>query len=296
MDEVSYLEVPALHRAQLIIGFEGWPNAGEVSSLTIQHLIQSLGAKRFASIPNEEFYQFSTIRPTATVKEGRVVELKFPGNHFYYSKNPLSRDIVLFQGTEPHQRWQAFTDLLLKVAERCNVSQIFTVGGTYDYVPHTFPPVVSALFSHDDLKERVVKAGLGLTDYTGPISIHTFIMEAARKKGVRTISLWGHAPQYLQTKNMKVAWAVLKSLIELTGMEIDLSEIERTGDYFDQQVRELVAQDPKLREVIGKLEEVYKRSEAFPHLPSKGNGSKEEKVVYMEAFLKRQEDEDKKES
>jgi proteasome assembly chaperone (PAC2) family protein len=293
MDKVAYLEVPALHRAQLIIGFEGWPNAGEVSSLTIQHLIQSLGAKRFASIPSEEFYQFSTSRPTATIKEGRVVELKFPGNHFYYSKNSFSRDIVLFQGTEPHQRWKAFADQILEVAERCNVSQIFTVGGTYDYVPHTFPPVVSALFSHDDLKESVVRAGLGLTDYVGPISIHTFIMEAARKRGMKTVSLWGHAPQYLQTKNIKVAWAVLKSLVELTGVEIDLSEIERTGDYFDQQVRELVEQDPKLREVIGKLEQVYKRSEGFPRLP---NGSKEEKVVYIEAFLKRQEDEDKKES
>jgi proteasome assembly chaperone (PAC2) family protein len=294
MEEIIYLEKPNLKKPYLIIGFEGWPNAAEVSSFALQQLIDSLEAKKFASIPTENFYQISSLRPVAVIKEGRLIELKIPGNHFYYVKNPLSPDLILFHGTEPHLRWNVFADTILDLAEKYDVPQIFTIGGTYDYIPHTFPPMVSALFNHEELREVVIRTGLGLTEYSGPISIHTFILEAAKKKGLKAISLWGHAPQYLQTKNIKVACAVLRKLMELTEIEIDLSEVENASNYFDEQVNQLVKEDPKLQEVISKLEEVYKRSEKLSAETRKEEGLKEDKVVYIQAFLKKTEDEEKK--
>jgi proteasome assembly chaperone (PAC2) family protein len=296
MEEIIYLEKPTLHKPYLIIGFEGWPNAAEVSSFALQHLIDSLEAKKFASIPTENFYQISSLRPMAVIKEGRLIELKSPGNHFYYVKNPLSNDLILFYGVEPHLRWNVFADLLLDLAERFHVMQIFTIGGTYDYIPHTYPPMVSALFNHEELREKVIQAGLGLTEYSGPISIHTFILEAAKKRDLKAVSLWGHAPQYLQTKNVKVACSVLKRLIDLTQIEVDLSELENASEYFEQQVNHLVEQDPKLQEIISKLEEVYKGSEKISEAQKKEAGVKEDKVVYIQAFLKKMEDEEKKES
>jgi len=295
MDEMIYLEKPNLSKPTLVIGFEGWPNAAEVSSSALQYLIEKLEAKRLASIPTENFYQLSSSRPVAVIKEGRLRELKLPGNHFYYSKSRSSKDVILFLGVEPHFHWSLFVDLLFGLAEKFDVPRILTIGGTYDYIPHTYPPMVSALFNHENLKEKVTQAGLGLTEYTGPISIHTFILESAKKRGLEAISLWGHAPQYLQTKNVKVVYAVLRSLIDLTGMKLDLSEMERTSDYFDQQVNHLVEQDPKLLEVISKLEEVYRRSEKVPSLSRREEETKEDKVVYIQAFLKKQDDEEKKE-
>jgi proteasome assembly chaperone (PAC2) family protein len=295
VEEITYVEKPNLNKPYLIIGFEGWPNAGEVSSFALQHLVDSLKAKKFASIPTENFYQISSLRPMAVIKEGRLIELKSPGNHFYYVKNVFSNDIILFYGVEPHLRWEVFVHLILDLAETFHVMQIFTIGGTYDYIPHTYPPTVSALFNHEDLRENVIRVGLGLTEYSGPISIHTFILEAAKKRDLKAVSLWGHAPQYLHTKNIKVVCSVLKRLIDLTQIEIDLSELERAGDYFDQQVNQLVEDDPKLQEVISKLEEVYKRSGKIPEPSIKEEGVKEDKVVYIQAFLKKSEDEEKKE-
>ena len=241
----------------------------------------------------ENFYQLSSLRPMAVIKEGRLLDLKFPGNHFYYVKNPLSHDLILFYGMEPHLRWNIFADLVLDLAETLDVHQILTIGGTYDYIPHTYPPVVSALFNHEELRQKVLGLGLGLTEYSGPISIHTFILEKAQKRGMKAVSLWGHAPQYLQTKNIKVAWSVLKKLMDWIKMELDLSELENASHYFDQQVNHLVEQDPKLQEVISKLEEVYKGSKNIQ--PSqKEKGTKEDKVVYIQAFLKKMEDDEKK--
>jgi len=134
-----------------------------------------------------------------------------------------------------------------------------------------------------------------LTEYSGPISIHTFILEAAKKRNVKAVSLWGHAPHYLQTKNIKVVCSVLKRLMDLTEIEVDLSELEKAGDYFDQQVNHLVEEDPKLREIISKLEEAYKRSGKIPSPSRREEDAKEDKVVYIQAFLKKLEDEEKTE-
>lgn len=295
MEEIIYLEKPNLTKPYLIIGFEGWPNAAEVSSFALQHLVDNLEAKKFASIPTENFYKISSLRPMAVIKKGRLIELKSPGNHFYYVKNPLFNDLILFYGVEPHLRWNVFADLLLDLAERFHVIQIFTIGGTYDYIPHTYPPMVSALFNHEELREKVIQAGLGLTEYSGPISIHTFILEAAKKRDLKAVSLWGHAPQYLHTRNVKVVCSVLRRLIDLTQIEVDLSGLENAGDYFDQQVNQLVKEDPKLQEVISKLEEVYKRSEKLSAESKQEEGLKDDKVVYIQAFLKKLEDEEKKE-
>ena len=294
MEEIYYREEPVLYRPMLILGFEGWPDAAAISSFSMEYLIENLGAKKFASMASGNFYQTSSSRPVATIKGGRLLELKFPKNHFYYSRSDGAPDVILFQGIEPHLRWSLFVDLLLRLAERFDVSEIFTVGGTYDYVPHTMAPMVSAVFSHDALKERVIRAGLALTEYNGPISIHTFILEAGRKRGLKVISLWGHAPQYLQTQNIKVAHAVLRKLVDLTGIDLNLSELQKATEFFDQQVNQLVGQDPKLQEVISKLEKVYKPSDAS----SSGSGEEpesknEEKVIYLQAFLKRPEDEEK---
>jgi proteasome assembly chaperone (PAC2) family protein len=295
MEGMVYFQKPNLVNPYLVMGFEGWPNAAEISSIVLRHLIDHLEAIKFASIPTENFYQNSSLRPTGIIKEGRLVELKSPDNCFYYVRNDLVNDLILFYGVEPHLRWNSFTDLILDLAEKLKVRQIFTIGGTYDYIPHTCPPMVSALSNDEELRETMIHAGLGLTEYSGPISIHTYVLEASKKRSLKAGSLWGHAPQYLQTKNVKVACAVLKKLIHLTGIEIDLSELENAGDYFDQQVNHLVQEDPKLQEIITKLEEVYRRSEKLTPAAGKEEGPKEDKVVYIQAFLKKMGDEEKKE-
>ena len=297
MEEIYYTEEPVLYDPCLILGFEGWPNAAEVSSFSVQYLVENLKAKKFASIPSGNFYQTSSSRPVAVIKEGRLVDLRFTGNYFYYFRSKGTRDVILFRGIEPHLRWSVFVDLILGMAERFKVSQIFTIGGTYDYVPHTYPTRVSAVFNHDDLRERILQSGLALTEYTGPISVHTFILEAGRKRGLKVISLWGHAPQYLQTQNIKVVYSVLKRLCDLAGIEFDLSALQGASDLFEQQVNRLVEQDPKIQEIIRNVEEIYK--ESLKSSSSSGAGEepkKEEKIVYMQAFLKRPADEEKKES
>ena len=94
-DQIIYSEKPNLDQPYLILGFEGWPNAAEVSSFALTQLIESTKARKFASLPYENFYQISSSRLVGVVKEGKLTELRFPGNHFYYLKNSPSADLIL---------------------------------------------------------------------------------------------------------------------------------------------------------------------------------------------------------
>jgi proteasome assembly chaperone (PAC2) family protein len=295
MEQIVYQEEPVLVRPTLIAGFEGWPNAGEVSSFALEQLIDMTEARQFASIGSEAFYQMTFNRPVAVIKKGRLIEVRPAANHFYYSRGAASGDLIFFHGVEPHLRWGAFVEILFSLAEKFGVSQIVTLGGTYDYVLHTYPPKVSALFDREDMKERVLRAGFDLSEYTGPTSLHTVILESAKKKRIRAISLWGHAPHYLQGRNVKVVYGMLRKLKDLLGMEIDLSDLKRAGDYFDEQVHQLVKEDPKLQEVVHKLQEVYQSTEEVSVSSGKPEGGREEKVVYIQAFLRRPGDGEKKE-
>jgi len=294
-EELIYLEKPNLNQPYLFMGFEGWPNAGEVASFSIQFLIEKSGAKRFAYISHDSFYEISSLRPLGIIKEGRLVEINFPTNHFYYSKSLLSKDLIIFQGTEPHLHWNEFVGHILNVAQSFDVLEIITIGGTYDYIPHHYPTKVSAVFNHDELREKILSAGIGLTEYKGPISIHTFILEEARLRGIKAISLWVHAPQYLQVKNVKVVLGVLERLIDLIDEDIDLSALQIASEYFDHQVNQLIEKDIKLKEIVERIEEAYKEEQRkVISYPSK-ESSKEDNVIYIQAFLKRQDEEEKKE-
>jgi proteasome assembly chaperone (PAC2) family protein len=286
-EHVSYSETPVLDRPCLILGFEGWPNAAEVSSLALSQMIDLLKARPFAEVSPELFYEFTTLRPVGKVSEGRLVDLKLPRNQFYYSTGAGSRDVILFLGVEPHLRWATYADLLIGVARRFGVVEICSLGGTYDTVPHTRPPVVSAVCGGESLRERALHAGLALTEYQGPVSIHSFIMERASREGLPAMSLWGHAPHYLQTRNTKVALSLLKRVSDVLKLGLDLSEIRKAGALFDQQVQQLVDHDSKLREIVRRLDEAY--SHEIPPA-ERGGEPKEEKVVYLRAFLKRHEE------
>jgi hypothetical protein len=81
----------------------------------------------------------------------------------------------------------------------------------------------------------------------------------------------------------------------MLGVGIDLSELEKASDFFNHQVDRLVEQDPKLQEIVSKLEEVYRQSGQVPPGEKKEEGTKEDKIIYIQAFVKKQEDEEKKE-
>ena len=283
MDVINLSERPELSRPILIAGFDGWPNAGNISIETLFYLKRMLGAKKFAEIDPDPFHKYTNLRPYAKLEEGEVKHLVFSPDEFFYKKGKESPDLILFIGKEPELRWKHFIQSFLRFAIDLNVEILLTIGGTYDNITHRQEPVISGVFNDDSLKISLANAGIQFIEYEGPISIHTMLLIEARKMGIKGVSLWGHAPQYLQSNNLSVIYQILIHLNEFIGFGLDLSSLEVKAIELKKQIDLIVQKNPELLRIIEKYE---KEPE------SKKETSPEDKIINIVDFLKKNHHED----
>src|SRR5436189_38083 len=72
-----------LRAPALICGFKGWNDASDAASSAIQFVGSALGARRFATIDPEEFYDFQATRPRVKMVDGQAREIVWPAVELY---------------------------------------------------------------------------------------------------------------------------------------------------------------------------------------------------------------------
>lgn len=291
-DGLVMLYEPNLRSPVVVAGFGGWPNAGEVSSWVITFLIQNLGGARFAEIRPENFFDLIQQRPLVTVVGGKVCSVQFPCGAFY-AAGPMegaSRDLVLFLGQEPHLLWPRFSEIFLNVLEGLGVTELLTVGGLYDNIPHTVEPRVSGITNDDGRLERFSALRIRPAHYEGPMSIHTHLLVEAAARKLPATSIWGHVPYYIQSNNAKTCLALLERLQNLLGVRLDLREVRRASEMLDEEVERIVQDKPELRQYIENLEREYFAEENLPQSfqrPIRRAPTMGDKVIHIDPFLRK---------
>ncbi len=253
--ELLLYERPDLFRPWLIAGFKGWIDAGDVSSRSVAFLREKLGARRFAEIQSDGFYQFRDLRPAVVVEGGLIRQIDFPRNEFFYWKNrPSLPDLILFIGHEPHLRWKAFSELFLNLARQFQAERLVTIGGLYDQVAHTVPRKISVVASNTRLLEDLLAYGVDLIDYVGPGGHVSVLHESAELRGIGSLMLWGRVPHYLQMRSPSESLAILQLLSCLVPFEIGLDSLRDDALLAEEQIRKAIEQKPELRSYIEQLE------------------------------------------
>ena len=257
MDFLSIHSLPELKNPALVAAFQGWPDAGEVASGALRYLVRNLAATRFAELTPEEFYVFTETRPHSVQQRPGQRNLRWPSNDFYYwNGQDGGRDLLLFLGREPNLRWGAYTGAVLDLAERCGVTMLVTLGGTYDAVSHHGDVTVSGIASTPRLRHVLEAVGVGFSTYQGPSSIQTALIDAARRRGVAAASLWGHAPHYIQAvPNVKVCYGVLEKLNALVGLSLDLDELKGASRALEARVDEALSGNDELQRYVSQLDQ-----------------------------------------
>ncbi|MBC8512338.1 MAG: PAC2 family protein [Dehalococcoidia bacterium] len=259
LNQLTFHEQPELRQPDLVIAFAGWSDAAQAATGTVAYLVRRLDAKRFAEIKAEEFYDFSSLRPMVTVDRGLITSLKMPQSSFFCWQNQTSNhDLVLLHGIEPQLHWQRFVDLILDLADRLKVHRIYALGGLYDRTPHTREPRISGLVNEPSLMDVLEKNNIEPIVYQGPSSLHALLMTESVQRKTEVISLWGHCPFYVRAEsNPMVCLALLSKLTQLLDIEIDVEELKKSGEYLQQMLSRLLAENHELRQYVKKLEEQY---------------------------------------
>lgn len=243
-----------LRAPALVCAFKGWNDAGDAASAAVSFVAESLGARQFATIDPEEFYDFQATRPTIELSEDHVRSIAWPEVKLAEARIPRApRDLVLMVGHEPSLRWRTFTSLIVELAEVLGVQMVVTVGALLADVPHTRPVTVTGFASDPALSSRLT---LRRSSYEGPTGIIGVLHDACTGADMPSASLWAAVPHYISASpNPKAALALLRTLEGLVGVAIDAGELESSSADYERQVNLAVQSDPDILAFVERLEQ-----------------------------------------
>lgn len=268
MPDLVFFERPKLNRTVIIAAFSGWPDAAEAASGAIDYLVEQLHAIEFAAIEPDQFLDFTQSRPLVRIAEGGESVLEWPRTRFYYSKSdvPGGSDIVLFHSAEPQFRWNRFSDLVMEVTDECDIGWFVLLGALLDAVPHTRAPRVTGSSSPCAPEDRLGGVKYEPSNYEGPTAISSVIAERFAARGTPCISLWGHAPHYVQmSPNPGLTHAILTELLPLLPVQVDLGDLEREAREFSATLNRVLADQTEIVGYVQRLEERYDSQESESH-------------------------------
>jgi proteasome assembly chaperone (PAC2) family protein len=292
MDEVAFHREPLSNIPTMVTAFSGWIDAGEAAIGAMRFLGRQLAAEPLAAIDPEDFVDFTQIRPVVRLSAAGERTIRWPRSAFELWQPPAGRaGLLLFRGLEPQRRWRAYTTALLDVAARYGVTQIVSLGALLADLPHTRPPRVTGSSPDPHWHAQFEARGMARRSrYEGPTGIASVMMEAARRRGLATLTVMGQAPHYLQgTTNPAMRQALLTVVARLLDLKLDVSPLEAAVQAFRTRCDQAVAQDAATQAYVRQLEQAYDATgDETPHPHRDDDFNPEQLMHELEDFLRQE--------
>lgn len=241
----------------LIVGFEGWNDAGDAASVAVRHIALAFDSELVASVEPEDYYDFQFSRPVLALDEDGNRSLSWPTTEVWApsedSSIPGSERTYFLIGTEPNRRWKSFVAEIVDLVEDQEIDAVLFMGGILADVPHTRPIQVHATSHNAKMQEAF---GVEASKYQGPVGILTAIGIELERKGIPTLSIWASVPAYVHSgPSPKAALALVAEVERFTGLQIDHGDLPDEAFKWERNIDEMAEGDEDMTGYIAQLEE-----------------------------------------
>lgn len=246
-------QIPALRNPWMVAAFEGWNDAADAATSTVDHLIEEWDAEVFAELDPEDYYDFQAVRPLIQPSDTGVREVVWPTPTIYLARPPRSdRDVLLLRAIEPNYRWNTFCTAVVDLAKTAGVNELVILGALLADTPHSRPVPLSGTTNDPVMMERLA---LDQSRYAGPIGITTVLADVSSREGLATASLWAAVPHYVaEPPCYKATLALLGALEDTLGVGLPQGVLREMADAWQRGADELIEQDDELAEYVQALE------------------------------------------
>jgi hypothetical protein len=152
----------------------------------------------------------------------------------------------------------------------------------YDNLLHT-DRLISGVCSDASLQALLREKRVASISYEGPSAIHSVILSEARRRDIRSISLWCHCPFYLQgTTHFGQLLQLAALLADLGNFTLALGDLEVGWQKLREQIEAQVEKNSELQRLIGDLRKRRVKGSAASvktHLKS------DDKVIHLQDFF-----------
>ena len=260
----------------MIMAFEGWNDAGDAASSAAEYIVEKSGAKKFAEMDPEPFYDFQTTRPSVRL-EGTSRRIEWPQNTFSHGSLG-GRELIILRGIEPQLRWRTYSETIRDLAADAGVEMVVSLGALIADVVHTRPATIYGSALTPELRDRL---DLEPSSYEGPTGIVGVVHSTTHASGLDSVSLWGAVPSYVpHARSPKVSKALVERVSNLLDLPIPIDELEVAASEYEDQINAMIADDEDMAEYVANLESEYDAAMS--------SGSGNELIAKIEKFLEEQ--------
>jgi proteasome assembly chaperone (PAC2) family protein len=275
---------PSLERPALVLGLEGWVDAGYAAATAINALLESARHEVVATFDSDALLDQRSRRPVLRVSHGVHGGLTWPELRLLSATDTGGRSLLVLAGPEPDLRWHEWSQEVVALGLRLGVELVVGLGAFPAPAPHTRPVRLAATASNEELAGRV---GFLPATMEVPAGAQAVLEVAFGEAGVPSIGVWARVPHYAAgTPYPEAAAALLDKLADLTGISIDTEALREAGRKARDQIQALIEASEEHSAMVRQLEqqqdnELGLTATEFTHLPTG-----DEIAAELERFLR----------
>jgi predicted ATP-grasp superfamily ATP-dependent carboligase len=283
-DRIIYLADPELSEPVLVVGLEGWIDAGLGASTAMSTLLNTISTEVLATFDTEYFIDQRARRPLARIVDGITTELTWPEIQLRYGRDGDGADILFLVGPEPDFHWSDFIDVVTDAAGRFDVRLVVGLSAYPAPTPHTRPIRVIAT-APEPSAHLLPLIGTVTGELEVPAGISAALELGFAEVDMDIVTLWARVPHYVAAMPYPQASAALiDGLARIAGLTLDASLLRASADEARQRIDDLVTNNPEHSSMVEQLEEAADETEGTSlgeELPSG-----DELAAELERFLR----------
>jgi hypothetical protein len=227
-----------------------WPGMGQVALNAGIYLLSKLGMTAVAEFEAPDLFDIDHVE----VKEGLLQPVRRPRNRFFVWQDPEGKhDLVVFLGeAQPPIGRFRFCTQLIRYAKQLGVSRVFTFAAMATRMNPENESQVFAAATDDVNLNELKRLELTILNDGNIGGLNGVLLGAAAEAGLEGACLLGEMPHILaQLPYPKASLAILEVFATISGIELDLSELEEQTQAVEEQLGELLARAEEQAEMEG---------------------------------------------
>ena len=283
------LDIP-LQRPVLVMGLDGWVDAGLSGSNAVSALLGSMRTETLITFDADQLVDHRSRRPVQRIVNGVLESVTYTEIQIRHGADAAGNDVLLLVGPEPDYRWRAFTTELTELCAELGVRLAVGLGGFPAPMPHTRPTRIIAT-AIDQVLANDVGFIPGVREV--PAGIHAALLKGFESQGIPALSLWAMVPHYVSGMPYPDASVgLLDHLARLGGISVDVTELRAAAGVTKTRIDGLIAQNPEHVAMVEQLERQLEAEAAggstgdHPPLDMENLPSGDEIAAELQRFLR----------
>lgn len=243
---------PVLDTPVLVMAPDGWIDAGLGGGGALAALLAEMDTEPVATFDSDALLDHRARRPVARIVDGVYQDVLWPEIVLRAGKGSEGQDVLVLTGPEPDHSWRAYATAVGELAKQLGVRLLVGMGAFPAPVPHTRIPKLVATATSAELAEQV---GVVRGDLDVPAGIVVAIQQRFAELEIPAIALWARVPHYAAgLPYPQASCQLLEGLAEVSGVTVDMSQLQEAADAARQRLDELTANSAEHLALVRQLE------------------------------------------